>query len=125
MLLSIMIIFSTVPAYEVTTLYQSDESGNLGNRVNQKQTRTRRGAKESNFRYFKVQAFGRSLHLKVTGVRPQISSQAVVQVVDDNGRSTYGKMPSGVYYTGHVVSDPISLVAVSESRGLVSEILST
>ena len=108
----------------MTTPYESDESGNLVNRLLQEQFRTRRETKTPKFKYFKVQAFGNSLHLKVTEVKPQIYFGAMVQTVDDNGSSTYKEIPRGVYYTGHVMSEPGSLVAINGNKGLVSEKLS-
>ena len=112
---------SSVPEYEVISPYQSDESGNMVNPFIHGHIRTRRSANEPNFSYFKVQAFGRSLHLNLTEARPLISSAAIVQTVDNNGGSTYKEIPRGAYYTGHVISDPGSLVAVSGKEGLVSE----
>ena len=108
----------------MTTPYESDESGNLVNSFLQEQFKTRRDTKGPNLKYFKVQAFGRSLHLKVTEAKPQISLGAMVQTVDDNGSSTYKEIPRGVYYSGHVMSDPGSLVAVNGNKGLVSDKLS-
>lgn len=108
----------------MTTPYESDESGNLVNGFLQEQFKTRRDTKGPNLKYFKVQAFGRSLHLKVTEAKPQISLGAMVQTVDDNGSSTYKEIPRGVYYSGHVVSDPGSLVAINGNKGLVSDKLS-
>jgi len=84
-------------------------------------SRTRRGINDPNFWYFRVEAFGKSLHLNVTEARPLMSSRAVVQTVDNNGSSTYKKISRGIHYTGHVISDPESLVAISGNRGLVSE----
>ena len=57
--------------------------------------------------------------MNLTKVRPFISSAALVQTVHINGSSTYKEIPRGVYYTGHVTSDPGSLVAINEKKGLV------
>lgn len=111
----------SVPEYEVISPYQSDEFGNLVGYSLRTQTRTRRNTKEANFWYFKVEAFGRSIHMNLTKVRPYITSAALVQTVHTNGSSTYKEIPRGVYYTGHVTSDPGSLVAINENNGLVSK----
>ena len=110
-----------VPEYEVISPYQSDESGNIVDYVLHGQTRTRRATNEPKFWYFKMEAFGRSFHLKVAKTTPHITSGAVVETVDDKGKSTYKEVPRSVYYTGHVTSDPESLVAISGNKGLVSE----
>ena len=109
----------SVPEYEVISPYQADEFGNLVGYSLLTQTRMRRNTNEANFWYFKVEAFGRSIHMNLTRVRPYIRSAALVQTVHTNGSSTYKEIPRGVYYTGHVTSDPGSLVAVNENNGLV------
>lgn len=111
--------YFSVPEYEVISPYQADEFGNLVGYSLRTQTRTRRNAHEANFWYFKVEAFGRSIHMNLTKVRPFITSATLVQTVHINGSSTYKEIPRGVYYTGHVTSDPGSLVAINENNGLV------
>ena len=53
-------------------------------------------------------------------MKPLVSSNALIQMVHNDGTSTYKDIPRGLHYTGHVVSDPDSLVALSENKGLVS-----
>ena len=109
----------SVPAYEITTPYFSDEFGNLlGKRIPQIKARQRRDT--SNLKFFKVQAFGRTLHLKVAEAKPKISSEAMIERIETDGRRTYKEIPEGLYYTGQVVSDPGSKVALSGHTGLVS-----
>ncbi|XP_020600997.1 A disintegrin and metalloproteinase with thrombospondin motifs 6-like [Orbicella faveolata] len=60
--------------------------------------------------------------MNLTKVRPFITSAALVQTVHINGSSTYKEIPRGVYYTGHVTSDPGSLVAINENNGLAGMI---
>ena len=105
-----------VPEYEVISPYQADESGNLVGYSLRTQTRTRR---KRNFWYFKVEAFGRSIHMNLTKVRPYVTSTALVQTVHANRSSTYKEIPRVVHYTGQVTSDPGSLVAINENNGLV------
>ena len=57
--------------------------------------------------------------MNLTKVRLYKTSSALVQTVHINGSSTYKEIPRGVYYTGHVTSDPGSLVAINEKNGLV------
>ena len=109
----------SVPEYEVISPFQADEFGNLVGYSLPTQTRTRRNTNEASFWYFKVEAFGTSIHMNLTKVRPFISSAALVQTVHINGSSTYKEIPRGVYYAGHVTSDPGSLVAINEKKGLV------
>ena len=108
-----------VPEYEVISPYQADEFGNLVGYSLRTQTRTRRNINEANFWYFKVEAFGRSIHINLTKVRPYITSRALVQTVHANRSSTYKEIPRVVHYTGQVTSDPGSLVAINENNGLV------
>ena len=118
---NVYIIFCTVvPEYEVIAPYKSDDSGSFVDYVHHDEERTRRATSEPNFWYFKIEAFGRSLHLNVTKVMLKITAGAVVETVDHSGKSTYKEMPRGVHYTGHVTSEPESLVAISGNKGLVS-----
>ena len=111
----------SVPAYEITTPYFSDGFGNLlGKRIPQVKTRQRRDTSNPKLKFFKVQAFGRTLHLKVTEAKPKISSEAMIERIETDGRRTYKEIPEGLYYTGQVVSDPGSKVALSGHTGLVS-----
>lgn len=107
-----------VPEYEVIAPYKSDDSGSFVDYVHHDEERTRRATSEPNFWYFKIEAFGRSLHLNVTKVMPKITAGAVVETVDHSGKSTYKEVPRGVHYTGHVTSEPESLVAISGNKGL-------
>ena len=111
---------TVVPEYEVIAPYKSDDSGSFVDYVHHDEERTRRATSEPNFWYFKIEAFGRSLHLNVTKVMPKITAGAVVETVDHSGKSTYKEVPRGVHYTGHVTSEPESLVAISGNKGLVS-----
>lgn len=109
----------SVPEYEVISPLQADEFGNLVGYPLHTQTRTRRNTNEANFWYFKVEAFGRSIHMNLTKVRPYITSTALVQTVHVNRSSTYKEIPRVVHYTGQVTYDRGSLVAISEISGLV------
>ncbi|XP_068687209.1 A disintegrin and metalloproteinase with thrombospondin motifs 6-like isoform X1 [Montipora foliosa] len=112
-----------VPAYEITTPYFSDGFGNLlGKRIPRVKTRQRRHTSKPELKFFKVQAFGRTLHLKVTEAKPKISSEAMIERIETDGRRTYKEIPEGLYYTGQVVSDPGSKVALSGHTGLTGMI---
>ena len=101
-------------------LHQSDEYGNTVENLLHGKTRARRATNEQNALYYSIQAFGRSIILNVTQMKPLVSSNALIQMVHNDGTSTYKDIPHGLHYTGHVVSDPDSLVALSENKGLVS-----
>ena len=118
--MSTSLFCTVVPEYEVIAPYKSDDSGSFVDYVHHDEERTRRATSEPNFWYFKIEAFGRSLHLNVTKVMPKITAGAVVETVDHSGKSTYKEVPHGVHYTGHVTSEPESLVAISGNKGLVS-----
>ncbi|XP_022792548.1 A disintegrin and metalloproteinase with thrombospondin motifs 6-like [Stylophora pistillata] len=107
-----------VPEYEVIAPYQSDDLGNFVDYILHDEVRTRRAISEPDFWYFKIEAFGRSLHLNVTKVTPRVTAGAEVETVDNSGKSTYREVPRCVHYTGHVTSEPGSLVAISENKGL-------
>lgn len=111
--------YFSVPEYEVISPYQADEFGNLVAYSLRIQTRKRRNTNEANFWYFNVEAFGGSIHMNLTKVRPYITSTALVQTVHVNRSSTYKEISRAVHYTGQVTSDPGSLVAISERNGLV------
>ena len=119
MVLIIRTFIFSVPEYEVISPYQADEFGNLVGYSLRTQTRTRRNTNEANYWYLKVKAFGRSLHMNLTKVRPYITSTALVQTVHVNKSSTYKEIPRVVHYAGQVTSDPGSLVAITEMKGLV------
>ena len=119
-LMSTSFFCTVVPEYEVIAPYKSNDSGSFVDYVHDDEERTRRATSEPNFWYFKIEAFGRSLHLNVTKVMPKITAGAVVETVDHSGKSTYKEVPRGVHYTGHVTSEPESLVAISGNKGLVS-----
>jgi len=104
----------------VIALHQSDEYGNTVENLLHGKTRARRATNEQNALYYNIQAFGRSMLLNVTQMKPLVSSNALIQMVHNDGTSTYKDIPHGLHYTGHVVSDPDSLVALSENKGLVS-----
>ena len=104
----------------MTALYQSDEYGNIVENLLHGKTRARRATYEQNSLYYNIQAFGRSMLLNVTQMKPPVSSNALIQMVHNDGTSTYKDIPHGLHYTGHVVSDPDSLVALRENKGLVS-----
>ena len=103
--------FAVVPEYDVTTPYQ----------LNENFKRRRRRAEESRENiFYKVKAFGRELHLNLTLNKKLMSPDLVAETIYADGTISYSPPPPNNYYLGNVMSDPYSMVAVSDNGGLVN-----
>lgn len=76
-------------------------------------------------KFYKVPAFGRELDLNLTLNRKFMSPNLVVETRHADGTVSYANVPKNTYYFGHVVSDPHSMVAVSDEGGLVCALCAT
>ena len=115
--------FDSVPEYDVTSPFQADESGNFLSYKLHEQARRRRDADEPNAWYYKMEAFGMTLHLNLTKSKNLFERGLVVETIHKNGSKGYSEPPHTAFYDGHVISDPNSVVAISNHDGLVSNII--
>jgi len=67
-----------------------------------------------------MDAFGFSLHLNVTKAKHLLAPGSIVETTHENGSKSYTALPKNTFYSGHVVSHPGSVVAISNQGGLVS-----
>ena len=104
----------SVPEYDVIIPYQSDERGLP--LYDQGQRRADEPREEI---FYKVTAFGRELHLNLTLNKKLMSPNLVMETRRADGTVSHTPAPQNTYYLGHVVSDPHSMVAVSDEGGLV------
>lgn len=104
----------SVPEYDVIIPYQLDERG-LPLSDPQRQRRTEEPRENI---FYKVAAFGRDLHLNLTLNRKLMSRDLVMETRHADGTVSYASPPKNTYYLGHVMSDPHSIVAVSDDGGL-------
>ena len=114
------IFFSSVPEYEVISPFQTDDAGQFITHELRKRSRTKRSTSQPNSWFYKMDAFGFSLHLNVTKAKNLIAPGSIVETTHENGSKSYNTLPKNTFYSGHVVSHPGSVVAVSNQDGLVS-----
>jgi len=107
-----------VPDYEVVSPFQADESGQFITHVLHKRSRTKRSTGQQNFWFYSMKAFGLSLHLNVTKAKNILAPGSVVETTHENGSKSYTTPPKNTFYSGHVVSHPGSVVAISNQDGL-------
>ena len=111
--------FYTVPEYEVISPIQVDEFNRFLSHNLNIHARHKRHAEEPRVWYYSVQAFGMSLHLNLTKNEELMSPWLTVEQ-HENGTVTREDPPHNTFFSGHVNSEPGSLVAVSNENGLVS-----
>jgi len=110
----VFLVSAAVPEYDVTSPYQLDERGLPFHDQRQRRTDELR---ENVF--YKVSAFGRELDLNLTLNRKLMPANLVMETRRADGTVSHASVPKNTYYIGHVVSDPHSMVAVSDDGGLV------
>lgn len=111
-----------VPEYEVVSPFQADETGKFVTHILQKRSRTKRTTSKQSSWFYKINAFGLTLHLNVTKGRHIVAPGTVVETTHENGSTTYSAPPKNTFYSGHVVSHPASSVAISNQDGLTGMI---
>ena len=108
----------TVPDYDVSFPYHSNENGDFFSyQRKQLQSRGNDGPEKL---FFKLPMFGRELHLKLTLNRNFMSQNLEMRTVHSDGTVTLSPIPKNTHYSGYELSDPGSTVDVSVARGLVS-----
>ncbi len=103
-----------VPEYDVIIPHQLDDTGHP--LYDQRQRRSDESRENI---FYKVPAFGRELHLNLTLNKNLMPPNLVVETRHADGTVSRAPAPKNTYYLGHVVSDPHSMVAVSDEGGLV------
>ena len=115
----VLLLSSLVPEYEVISPFQADETGEFLSHELRKRSRRKRSTDQPNNWFYNMEAFGFKLHLNVTKSRHILAPGAIVETVHENGSKSYAAPPKNTFYSGHVVSHPGSVVAVSNHDGLV------
>ena len=113
-------LLNSVPEYHVTIPFQADESGEFLSYKLHEHARFKRGTEEPKVWYYKMEAFGMSLHLNLNKSPNLFGPGLVVEKIHKNGSKEYSDTPRTAFYEGHVKSDPNSIVAISNHNGLVS-----
>lgn len=108
-----------VPEYDITHPYQSDEQGEFVSYSMHSQTRRKRDTRPQKSSFYKMNAFGTELHLKLKRNDHLMAPGMKVLRQHSDGTTTQHPAPENTYYLGHVASDPQSMVAVSNFGGLV------
>lgn len=111
-----------VPEYEVISPFQADDAGEFITHELHKRSRTKRSIYQPDSWFYKMDAFGFSLHLNVTKAKHLLAPGSIVETTHKNGSKSYTALPKNTFYSGHVVSHPGSVVAVSNHGGLTGMI---
>ncbi|KAL9986875.1 hypothetical protein ACROYT_G001084 [Oculina patagonica] len=109
-----------VPEYEITEPYQSKEDGEFVTHTRHK--RHTRDIHESGARFYKMDAFGNKLHLKLTRNTQLVKPGLELETRLENGDVTRTPVKSDSLFLGKEINDPDSLVAVSNDKGLTGMI---
>ena len=104
-----------VPEYDVVVPYESDENGHP---LPEQRVQQRSLERRDNI-FYKVPVFGKELRLNLTLNRKLMSPNLVMETRHADGTVLYSSAPTNTLYLGHVMSDPYSMVAVSNDEGLV------
>lgn len=84
------------------------------------QTRAKRSPGRDDHSFYKLDAFGSKLHLKLKKNEHLMAPEMKILRQNSDGTVTSNPAPENTFYIGQVVSDPRSTVAVSNNGGLVS-----
>ncbi|XP_015758816.1 PREDICTED: A disintegrin and metalloproteinase with thrombospondin motifs 18-like [Acropora digitifera] len=107
-----------VPEYDITHPYQSNEQGDLLSFSMQSHTRNKRDVEPSESAFYKMDAFGSTLHLKLKRNDNLLAPGMTVIRRNRDGTTTAHPAPANTFYHGQVISDPKSIIAVSNHKGL-------
>lgn len=107
-----------VPEYDITHPYQSNEQGDLLSFSMQSHTRNKRDVEPPESAFYKMDAFGSTLHLKLKRNDNLLAPGMTVIRRNRDGTTTAHPAPANTFYHGQVISDPKSIIAVSNHKGL-------
>ena len=105
-----------------------DHAGNfLTHELSFARIRSRRDATDKSYVdthnvHYKVKAFGKHLHLKLKENKKLLSPNFKVEVIGHKGKVLKTHKMRNCHYTGTVKSHKRSRVAISNCKGLVSEV---
>lgn len=85
----------------------------------QSHTRNKRDVEPSESAFYKIDAFGSTLHLKLKRNDNLLAPGMTVIRRNRDGTTTAHPAPANTFYHGQVISDPKSIIAVSNHKGLV------
>ena len=111
--------FLLVPEYDISNPYQSNDLGDFVS-YSMHQARSKRDTVPHAPAFYKVDAFGSKLHLKLKRNDHLMAPGMTVSKQNSDGTITLHPAPRNTFYLGQVASDPRSTVAVSNDGGLVS-----
>jgi len=112
-------VFLPVPEYDVTHPYESTSDGKFLSHDVRTSYRTKRDTDDHH--YYSLNAFGKTLHLKLKENKDLVPPGIVME---DYTGGKVKRTPStpGTHYFGHVLDYPGSSVAISNHGALVSKI---
>ena len=105
-----------VPEYEITEPYQSNQDGEFVSHALHEQHKRDLHDGAS---FYKMDAFGNKMHLKLTRNTQMVKPGLELETRHENGDITRAPVKSNSLFHGKEISDPDSLVALSNDRGLV------
>ena len=117
-------LINLAPKYEITEPYQSNEQGEFVSHTLHAR-RTRDVHDSGTPLFYKMDAFGKKMHLKLKQNTQLVKPGFEIETRYENGDVSRTPIKSDSLYNGKELSDPDSLVAVSNGRGLVSCLLSS
>ena len=104
-----------VPEYDISYPLNSN---NQGEHI--AEYRAKRDISDSaEIKYYQMTAFGKKMHLNVTLNKNLLGPNFYVETRHKDGTKTITDAPHRNFYHDHVVSNPGSLVAISDHRGVV------
>ena len=112
-------LFFAVPDYEITVPYQSNEDGHFISHTLHK--RQAGDMHDSDSWYYKMKVFGNDMHFKLRRNTNFVAPNLQLETRDETGKVTETPVDLDSYFIGKEVSDPDSMVAVSNNDGLVSK----
>lgn len=112
-----MFLLPLVPEYEISEPYQTNADGEfVSHTLHERHTRD---LHDKGAWYYKMDTFGKKMHLKLRRNTQLIKSGLELETRHKNGDVTWMPVKSDSYFHGIEASDPGSLVAVSNDEGLV------
>ena len=111
-------MITLVPDYEIKEPYQSNEDGEfVSHTLHELHTRN---VHDSGAWYFKMDAFGNKMHLKLRRNTQLLKSGLELETRHENGDVAKTPVKPDSYWLGEETSDPGSVAALSIENGLVS-----
>ncbi|CAH3193208.1 unnamed protein product, partial [Porites evermanni] len=109
-----------VPEYDVASPYLSNNQGDfVSYSLHPSPARSKRDAdRYAENSYYKLDTFGTKLHLRLRRNEHLLAPDLKLVRQNGDGTTTSHRAPPNTFYLGHVVSDPLSTVALSNDGGL-------